>query len=314
MPGFVSGLIHATTAGLTGYEQGQDEQQRKMLAAAALKRTQAREDEELGMKRLEALAKARDAGLNVTPQASERSGDSPFNSVGVQIRGLAGPAEEAKPTRVGTIGGMDVTVPDGPVLPKSVRDKKAAIAAGVEKAPDQTLHERITELRGQGMKPEDAITQARQEFGQEDPTAQHQKNRLFDVQHPTRSGAGANGTPERRAAYVLRRAAQLTASKRSPLGLPVPGLPRAQAEQQAGEEYDRVHGIDTQVTTPSAKVSPQSKGDIVLPGSSAVTRSEAGGQPSTPPKASADTLSDADRKMATVDPAFRAWLKRKGKL
>jgi hypothetical protein len=139
VPGFVSGLIHAGAVGATGYAEGQDENQRKMLALAQQRRAQQREDEEADLKRIDALAKARDAGLTVTPQASERSGDT-FGSVGTSIRGVAGPAEEAKPTRVGTVAGMDITVPDK-YEPKAVRDKRAAIEAGVEKPPEQTLEE-----------------------------------------------------------------------------------------------------------------------------------------------------------------------------
>jgi hypothetical protein len=304
VPGFVSGLIHAGAVGATGYAEGQDENQRKMLALAQQRRAQQREDEEADLKRIDALAKARDAGLTVTPQASERSGDT-FGSVGASIRGVAGPAEEAKPTRVGTVAGMDITVPDK-YEPKAVRDKRAAIEAGVEKPPEQTLHGRIIELRSQGMKPEDAIRQARQEFGQEDPMALHRQKRDYDVTHPTRSSSDG-ATPERRAAYVLRRASQLTQAKRDPsspyIRRMIPGMSRSDAEQQAGEEYDRVHGIETQVTTPSAKTAPATNGTTPPP-------------PANDPRLNrtGDALSPADQAMAAKDPKFRAWLISKGKL
>lgn len=295
MAGFWSGLAHVGARAAIGIGAGQEDAQRKMLALAAQRRQQQREDEELNIKKISAVREAADAGLVVTPTAGERSGDqSPTtNPVGPSITQEAGPAAtKVKPTRVGTVAGMDISVPEG-LESKAVRDRKALVDAGLAERPEQSLHQRIIELRGQGMKPEDAIRQARQEFGQEDPAEAHRRNRDYDVAHPTRRpGDSSGGTPEGRARYILSRASQLTQSKK--VGYRVqPGLDRAAAEAQAGEEYDRVHGVETGVTTPSALPSPAAK----------------------PPAApSGDTLSTADQQMAAKDPKFRAWLISKGKL
>lgn len=304
MPGFWSGLAHVGARAAIGAGAGEEDAQRKMLALAAARRQQQREDEELNLKKISAVREAADAGLVVTPTAGERSGDQPptTNPVGPSITQEAGPAAtKAKPTRVGTVAGMDIAVPDH-LESKAVRDRKALVDAGLAEKPELSLHQRIIELRGQGMKPEDAIRQARQEFGQEDPAEAHRRNRDYDVAHPTRRSGEGGGTPESRARYVLRRAAQLTQSKK--VGYRVqPGLDRAAAEQQAGEEYDRVHGIDTGVATPSAQPT-TGHASKPAPAPSAAATPQAGG----------DGLSDADRKMAAVDPAFKAWLIRKGKL
>lgn len=311
MPGFLGGLAHVAAVGGTAYADQQDEEQRKLLAQAQLRRSQRLADRKAELDEIEALTKARESGMTISPSGGSRSGDTPptTNSAGPSITPEAGPAAKAPPTRIGTIAGMDVTVPEK-YEPKAVRDKRAAIDAGVEKPPEQTLHGRIIELRGSGMKPEDAIKQARQEFGMEDPTLQHQKNRLFDVRNPTRSGSSSGATPERRAQYVLRRASQLQKPTRGKFNLMQPGMPRAQAEQMAGEEYDRVHNVEGGGDSSAAAPSSQA-GDINLGTSkTAQPTAGAGGAGDAAPKQK--TVSPADRAKAAVDPAFRAWLTRKG--
>jgi hypothetical protein len=293
VPGFWTGLTGVAARGAVGIAEGEEDATRKMLAAAARKRQETREDEESGIRRMEAIAKARDAGLIVSPQAGERSGDqSPTtNPVGPSITQEAGPAAtKAKPTRVGSVGGMDISVPEGPVVPKSVRDKQTAIAAGIEKAPEQTLHGRIIELRGQGMKPEDAIAQARQEYGlapiDMNPIGTFTKKRRIEASIPVGGGNGSGGTPERRAAYILRRASQLTQPKK--VGYRVqPGLDRAAAEAQAGDEYDRVHGVDAGGDINLGSTGHASK---PAPAPSKVAQPTAGAQPNTPHKVDEATL------------------------
>lgn len=80
---------------------------------------------------------------------------------------------------------------------------------------------------------------------------------------PPRAGATPtdNGpTPQKRALYILRRAAQLTQPQKAPglMGATkiVPGLSRPEAEQRAGEEYDNVYGTSTGAV--SAPFSPSS--------------------------------------------------------
>lgn len=301
MAGFGTGLVHALAVGTEGAGIGEEEHQQKLLARAAAQRAQANQSEELNLKRIHALAAAAEAGLTVAPTGGERSGDSgPGGSD--QPSAEAGPAASANPTRLGTVAGNDITVP-AHLESKAVRSAREMKAAGL--GPKQTLHERVMELRQQGTPMADAITQARGEFGEApltDPTIQHQKNRLFDVKHPTR-GSGDGATPESRAKYVLRRASDLQKARK--VGYRVqPGMARPDAEQTAGEEWDRVHGIDTGVTPPSAKPGPGKAvdpgGDIVLPGSASPT---AGGDNTL------KTPTAQQQARSTVDPQYKAYLK-----
>lgn len=296
MAGFGSGLAHALAVGAEGYGTGELENQQRLLALAAQRRAQAMEADKANTSHIEALAKAAEAGLTVAPTPGERSGEESPDSGGSPTSPEAGPAAtHAKPTRLGSINGMDISVPPG-LESKAIRDARAMRAAGM--GPKPTLHERVMELRQGGMPMDQAIKQARGEFGQDpDPQATHQANRRFDVDHPTRRPAGDGATPESRAKYVLRRASDLQKARK--VGYRVqPGMDRPTAEQTAGEEWDRVHGIETQVTTPSAKTAPGSRRD-------------AGGDINL---AASDTLSTADQQMAAKDPKFRAWLVSKGKL
>jgi hypothetical protein len=296
MPGFGTGLAHALAVGVEGYGTGDLENQQRLLALAAQRRAQALEADKANTSRIDALAKAAEAGLTVSPSPGERSGEETADNGGSSTSPEAGPAvNNAKPTRLGSINGMDISVPPG-LESKAVRDARAMKAAGM--GPKQTLHERVMELRNGGMPMDQAIKQARGEFGEDpDPQATHRANRKFDVANPTRRSSSDGATPESRAKYVLRRASDLQKARK--VGYRVqPGMDRATAEQTAGDEWDRVHGIETQVTTPSAKTAPAPKpaatGDINL--------------------AAGDTLSTADRQMAAKDPKFRAWLISKGKL
>lgn len=297
MAGFGSGLAHALAVGTEGYGTGELENQQRLLALAAQRRAQALEADKANTSHIEALAKAAEAGLTVAPTPGERSGEETADSGGSSTSPEAGPAAtHAKPTRLGSINGMDISVPPG-LESKAIRDARAMRAAGM--GPKPTLHERVMELRNGGMPMDQAIKQARGEFGQDpDPRATYRSNRDYAVDHPTRR-PGDGATPESRAKYVLRRASDLQKARK--VGYRVqPGMDRASAEQTAGDEWDRVHGIDTQVTTPSAKTAPVAGrakdpgGDINL--------------------AASDTLSTADQQMAAKDPKFRAWLVSKGKL
>jgi hypothetical protein len=296
MPSFGTGLAHSLAVGVEGYGVGDIENQQRLLALAAQRRAQALEADKVNTSHIEALAKAAESGLTVAPTPGERSGDETVDNVGSTTSPEAGPAaNNAKPTRLGSINGMDISVPPG-LESKPVRDARAMRAAGM--GPKQTLHERVMELRNGGMPMDQAIKQARGEFGQDpDPQATHQANRRFDVTHPTRRPGGDGATPESRAKYVLRRASDLQKPKK--VGYRVqPGMDRQTAEQTAGEEWDRVHGIETQTTTPSAKAAP-------------AQRKDTGGNIDL---GAGNGLSPADQAMAAKDPKFRAWLISKGKL
>jgi hypothetical protein len=295
MPSFGTGLAHSLAVGVEGYGVGDLENQQRLLALAAQRRAQALEADKVNTSHIEALAKAAEAGLTVAPTPGERSGDESVDNVGSTTNPEAGPAaNNAKPTRLGSINGMDISVPPG-LESKPVRDARAMKAAGL--GPKQTLHERVMELRNGGMPMDQAIKQARGEFGQDpDPRSTYRANRDYAVTHPTRSSADG-ATPESRAKYVLRRASDLQKARK--VGYRVqPGMDRQTAEQTAGEEWDRVHGIETQVTTPSAKAAP-------------AQRKDTGGNIDL---GASDTLSTADRQMAAKDPKFRSWLISKGKL
>jgi hypothetical protein len=132
----------------------------------------------------------------------------------------------------------------------------------------------------------------------EDPIAVHAAERSYDVNHPLKSEALA--TPEKRAAYVLKRAALLQKPTKGSYGRVVPGMDRATAEATAGEEYDNVTGAaPSDGSEPPARSGKNGKsGDIVLP----------------PNPTAKPALSPADAARAASDPGFKAWLVKKGML
>lgn len=251
MPGFGSGLAHAIAEGVEGYDSGELTNLQQRLAMAQWLRTDRRENQKMDIERLNTLAKAAEAGLNVTPQSSGTPGDTP--PTGQQpvdgISSEAGPAAKAPPTRIGSVGGYDIQIPEGGVGSKAVRDKKELIRAGLEKKPQQTLRERILELRGQGVAPMDAVRQARQEFGMDPPFADRRK---IEATTPIpRQPPNPTTESDHRRNYILRRAADLQKDHKVGYRV-VRGVDRATAEQQAADEYDSVYNSEAapRSTTP----------------------------------------------------------------
>jgi hypothetical protein len=224
MAGFGSGLAHALTAGLTGYREGQDDQQKKLIILAAQQRAEARQKQQDELARIGALTNAANAGLEigdapapmqagvpavaVPDTASTRvvKGQNPESPEG----GAANPAP-ATPSQdgtvIGAVGGRSIKIPAGGVIGKAARDdaaKQAQRTADLLKRA-QPLNSRLPE--GHPFKLSDdqlasiaADPQLYNEWAKgalgitKDPTAIHEKNRLFDVAHPTRNtGVGDSG-------------------------------------------------------------------------------------------------------------------------
>jgi hypothetical protein len=307
MAGFWRGLTNIASQGVLGAEAGREDTQRRLLAAAARKRQESQEDEAAQLRRIQALREAREAGLDVRPVATERSGDVPptTNPAGPSVSSEAGPAAKAKPTRIGTVAGMDISIPEK-YESKAVRDARSMREAGM--GPKQTLPERIAELRGQGMKPEEAVRTARMEFGQLDPV--ETRRRIHALGPAPSSKDSGSDAAEKRAAYVLRRAAQLTRPTTNYLGVPQPGMSRAEAEQMAGEEYDRRHQTKTGVAPPSAQ--PGQTGNIQLPPSPNPTTQPTAGAGGAGDKKVEVVATAAQQARAAVDPQYKAFLKAKG--
>lgn len=147
MPGFGSGIAHALTAGLVGYDQGEDEQRKQMIILAAQKRQEQRQAEQDNIARIGALASASNAGLDVSPLASPprgpasapavvpdtasmraQKGQNPTTPTG----GQPAPATPSTDGNVlGTIGGMQIRMPQGPLIDKATRDAQAKDAQRV---------------------------------------------------------------------------------------------------------------------------------------------------------------------------------------
>lgn len=312
------GIASALAQGLGGWEEGRDEAQRKMLALAAKRRAQQEKDEERELRRLAALREAAEAGLLVSPAGSSRSGDTPptTNPTGPSISSEAGPASKADPTPVATVGGHTIAIPPN-LEPKNVRDRRAMIAAGLEKPPAQTLPERIAELRKGGMKPEEAVRNARLEFGHPDPV---DTRRRMDELGPRPSSRQEGATPDKRAEFILRRAPELQKPSTDPVtGVPVRGMSRDAAEAQAGEEYDRAYGHSRRGSTapgPDRAGAPRGMAGMrnapAPPNRGTKTTQPTAGAGGAGDKAAEKTATPQQAARAAVDTAYASFLRAKG--
>ena len=263
MAGFGSGLAHALAQGAGGYEEGDLDKRRTLLALAQQKRAESRAD-------IGTITSAAAAGLDITPHEDDVTNGSPTPTADMPRR---------KP--IATVAGSDITIPEQGVSDKATRDaqrkaadRKARLKAyndglpdgdpnklteegvgmvsmddnlfndhvkrviGITAPPKIPIERRIRELTDKGLPLNVATKQARTEYGQLDPREVHRSNRDYDVSHPTSTGGP---TGKERQLYILRRASALQKPGKNPLtGLPVPGKDRATAEREAAEEYDRV--------------------------------------------------------------------------
>lgn len=211
MAGFGSGFAHALTAGLTGYQQGEDEQRKQLIILAAQRRQEERQKQQDEIARIGALASAANAGLDVGPAGSAppppavvpdtasvraQKGQNPTSPEG----GQPAPAIPSQDGSVlGTINGMQIRVPQGGVIGKAARDdaaKQAQRTADLLKRA-QPLNAKLPaghpyklsddQLASVAADPDMYNQWAKGALGiTRDPQADHRANRLFDVAHPTR--------------------------------------------------------------------------------------------------------------------------------
>lgn len=127
MPSWGSGLASALTQGAVGYGEQSELNRRELLAAAARKRAEQREQEQDEIRRIEALTRAAGSGLEVTPRPDptvpEVTPVPPIPASGPEAGAAVNPP---KTRNVGRIGGYDVAIPEGGVQDPTVRRQDAA--------------------------------------------------------------------------------------------------------------------------------------------------------------------------------------------
>jgi len=227
MPGFGSGLAHALTQGIAGYQSGQQDRTRELIMLAAQQRAAKQADESMGLKRLETLGQLGALGYDI----GGTGGGDPIAQAGTPVQDSAsrratqdqtptspegGDATPAPPTAsgdgtmLGSVGGVAIKVPPGGVQSKAVRDAAAKARERLNRL--QTLNDQITDPKQQKTPNQlQAIANDDGLYNQYvaqatgvatrniDPNSpegisaaldRHKQERLFDVAHPTRDVSG----------------------------------------------------------------------------------------------------------------------------
>lgn len=143
MPSFISGLTHAAAQGAVGYGEGDLEARRALLAQAAAARKEQREN-------IATLGEAAERGLNVAPAPTSGPPTSttpaatpvgPTTEAG-SSGNLTAPSDKT-PSRIGSIGGTDVSIPAGGVVSKPIRDSNERAQARFQRL--STFNESLPE-------------------------------------------------------------------------------------------------------------------------------------------------------------------------
>lgn len=222
MPGFLTGLVNAGTAGLLGAMQGDDARKRAVLAEAARRAQAQRDKEEMDLKRLAALGTAASQGFDLTA-GSRRSavGAAPVTPEGgreaVSVTGPTVPGDAAEPvpatdgppdatadgTPIGEVAGVRIAVPPGGMQSKTAREaqQKAgerqrqidAYNAGQSDATRRVSPSLAKMLSGS----ETAFGAWLQRTAgltapARDPIADHRANRTYDIEHPLPERGGTD--------------------------------------------------------------------------------------------------------------------------
>jgi hypothetical protein len=300
-PGFGSGLAHALTAGLSGYAQGEDDQRKQLIVLAAQRRQEERQKQQDEIARIGALSQAAQAGLDVTPMtpSSPTSGPRSVPPVAVpdtaSVRAVKGqnpttpdggetspaiPSQDG--TVLGSVGGMQIRVPQGGVVGKAARDdaaKQAQRTADLLKRA-QPLNAKLPaghpyklsdgQLASIAADPGLYNEWAKGALGiTQDPTAVHRANRLFDQAHPTRDAASSEpswqilqtdeGTYERNPKTGQTRAVL------DPNGQQI--MPRAARGvlKQVAENTEQMQAIDTAIQQVQSRPSSVGPSRALLP-------------------------------------------------